>query len=163
MAIYVKIDGIEGDVTAKGYEGCFEALSVSHEVKRQVSNQVGHVINRQISKPIIDGFILTKLLDKTSPLLHIMSAYSQPKSKVTISFVKTDKNLSPYLIYTLNDSYISHYKIHAASLGSTAGAAIEHIELSPAKFESKFTPYDKTGSAGTPIGAGYDLESATTC
>ena len=162
MAIYVKIDGIEGDVTAKGYEGCFEATSLSHEVNRVVVSEPGRVENRQAGRPTIDSFRLTKSIDKTTPLLHAQSAYSQPKASATIYFVKTDSTLSAYLTYTLSDAYISHYHVNAAS-DEKQISAIEHIELNPVKFEAKYTPRDSQGNTKTPIAAGYDLETAQSC
>ena len=67
-AIYVKIPGIHGDVTTKGYEGYFEADSFSFGVEREMkeSGEKGGTADINIGVGELQECTISKSLDVTS-------------------------------------------------------------------------------------------------
>lgn len=50
MAIYIEIEGIEGNITAKGYEKMIEISSFNWSVGRDISQSAGRMANREASR-----------------------------------------------------------------------------------------------------------------
>ncbi|MBV1919124.1 MAG: type VI secretion system tube protein Hcp, partial [Pseudomonadales bacterium] len=46
MAIYLEIEGVEGNITAKGYEKMIEVSSFNWGVGRAISQNTGRMANR---------------------------------------------------------------------------------------------------------------------
>ena len=62
-----KQGAIKGSVTQKGREGTIMVIAANHEIHAPMSNTgSGAVIGKRVHKP----FIITKELDKSSPLLY---------------------------------------------------------------------------------------------
>lgn len=165
MTIYMKIDSIDGDVTAKGYEKWIELSSIHFGVQRNINTKPGKVINRESTRPAIKEFAITKHMDKTSPLLFTESCVGKAKSQVEIHICHTGDDISPYMQYTLNNVLISDYFVEYKENEdnqeqSTNDHPQENITLNFDKIEMKFTPYDEQHNAQSPIPAGYDLNTA---
>ena len=62
MAIYLEIEGIEGNITAKGYEKMIEVSSFNWGVGRAISQNAGRMANREASRPSISEITLTKVV-----------------------------------------------------------------------------------------------------
>ncbi len=160
MTTYMKIDGIDGDVTAKGHENWISLNSIDFSVKRQLSTDPGRISDRESSRPSISEITINKKMDKSSPLLFGESCVGKAKPQVTIHLCQTDSNLSPYAEITLNNVIVSGYSLATASGGYGESAPQEHISLSFDKIEVRYTPYDSQNNAQSPIPAGYDLKEA---
>ena len=152
MAIYLKIDGINGKVTAQGHEKWIDVGSVQWGVGRAISSAVGTAKDREASKPSISEVSVTKLMDESSPLIFTEACVGKAK-KVQIHLCTTGtEKLDTYMEYTLEDCMISGY-----SVSSGGDRPSESISLSFTKMEMKFIPYDDAGKPGSPIPAGYDM------
>lgn len=156
MAIYMKIDGIDGGVTAKGHEKWIELDSAQWGVGRGIAMGVGASGKREASNPTVSEVSVTKMMDKTSSLLFQEACIGKGK-KVTLHLVKTGADeLQTYMEYILEECMISGYSV------STGGdRPSESISLSFDKMTMSYTPYDNSGKAQTPVKAGYDLSTAT--
>ena len=152
MAIYLKIDGINGKVTAQGHEKWIDVGSVQWGVGRAISSSVGTAKDREASKPSISEVSVTKLMDESSPLIFTEACVGKAK-KVQIHLCTTGtEKLDTYMEYVLEDCMISGY-----SVSSGGDRPSESISLSFTKMEMKFIPYDDAGKPGSPIPAGYDM------
>lgn len=167
MAIYMKIDGIKGKVTAKGHQGAIPLNSVNYDVSRTMNTQVGSVTNREGTKPALTDLEITKVSDDSTPLLFGEATVGKTKPQVTIEFVKTGSDLSPYMVLTLSDVIFSGYSLgHNIARDKDGKVAaqdsdpLEKVKLNFAKFEVKYTPHDEENKPGTPISAGYNLKTA---
>jgi type VI secretion system secreted protein Hcp len=167
MTAYMKVTGqseLEGDITAAGLEKTTQLLSAGFSVSRSMNTCPGNVGDREGTKPSISEFEITKKVDKTSPYLARDAATGVTIAAIEIKFVNTGKDLSVYHVIRLENVLVSHYSIHHVdSLNHTAttdSKPMETITLNFTKFEITHIPHSKDHKAGSPITAGYDLETA---
>jgi len=166
-SIYMQIPGIQGNVTAEGLSGFIELESFDFNLARKMNTVPGAVTDREGSKPSISEIVITKRADKTTPLLFSEAATGTAKPQMTIKFVNTSSTLSTYLEFTLSNVMVSRYEISDnVPLPNEEGQVphkrkpLETIAFNFTKIEVKYTPYDDQHKAGSPIPAGYDLETA---
>ena len=159
MAIYMKIDGIDGHVTAKGHEKWIEIDTVNFTVNRSINTKPGNVADRETTKPALSEIMVAKLMDKSSPHIFSETCVGKAKSKVEIHFCQTGENVSPYMEYTLYNVLVSNYGVQATHKNDKTIPA-ETLNLNFDKIEMKYTPYDEKHGAQSPIPAGYDLNTA---
>jgi type VI secretion system secreted protein Hcp len=167
MTAYMKVNGnseLEGDITASGLEKTIQLLSGGFSVSRSMNTQAGNVGDREGTKPSISEFEITKKVDKTSPYFARDAATGVTIPSVEIKFVNTGKDLSVYHVVKLENVIVSGYQInYAESATKTEGSdakPTESITLNFTKFEVTSTSFGKDHKAGSPVTAGYDLETA---
>lgn len=158
MPIYLKIQGMEGDVSAKGHEKWIEVSCMNFNVSRNINTKPGAVSDRESTRPSISEIEISKTIDKTSP--HLFSEACVGKSKlVNLDICRTGETLSAYVQYTLSNAIISYYGIIISS--DTHGLQpTEKIRINFDKIEMKVIPFDAKHNPGSPIPAGYDLAGA---
>lgn len=114
MPIYMKYEGVKGDVTDAGFEGSFEILSMSWGV----SNPGG---NANLS----DLNVMMSELQGTTRLMAAC-ATGRISPRVRISFVSTGLPAREYMRYELENVLVSSYQVS----GSTgAGLPMESLSL----------------------------------
>ena len=84
---YMKVKGLrsgdlKGSVTQKGREGMIAIIGASHEILAPRDAQTGLPAGRRQHK----AFVVTKEIDRTSPMFYKMLASSEILSSVTIHF-----------------------------------------------------------------------------
>jgi type VI secretion system secreted protein Hcp len=155
MPIYMKYDGIDGDVTAEGHEKWIELGSFQWGVGRGISSPTGASADRESSAPSISEIVVTKNQDIASVKL-LDEAYHGEGKKVQIDFVKTDKGkLETYMYYKLEDTMLSGY-----SISSGGDRPTESLSLNFTKIEYKGTQMDKANKGGAAASVTYDLAKA---
>ncbi len=159
MPIYMKYGSITGDVTESGHATWIELSSFQWGVGRGVSSPTGSSEDRESSAPSVSEISVTKEFDKASVKL-LTEAYqgtgSGDAATVQIDFVRTNKGkLDVYSTFTLSNVIISGY-----SLSSAGDRPSESLSLNFVKIETKVTPMNADGSAGSPVNITYDLGQA---
>jgi len=155
MPIYMKYDGIDGDVTAEGHEKWIELNSFQWGVGRGISSPTGGSADRESSAPSISEIVVTKAQDIATTLLLDESLQGEGK-KVQIDFCKTDKGkLETYMAYKLEDAMISGY-----SISSGGDRPSESLSLNFTKIEFKGTQMDKANKGAGGASVIYDLSKA---
>jgi len=139
MPIYMKIEGIKGNVTAAGHEGWIELMSAQLGVQRRV-NTTGQSSNREASTPSVSEIVITKEVDNASTDLFRMSFVGEGK-KVTIDFVSSDQTV-PYLSIELENTLITNYSVSGHG-GAGRDAPMESLSLN-------FTKVSYTTKVTTP-------------
>jgi type VI secretion system secreted protein Hcp len=155
MAVYLKFEGIDGEVTQSQHEKWIEIHSFQFGVGRGIGTPTGSSKNRESSSASVSEIVVTKTMDSSSPKLFTESATGTKGKKVEIHFISTGDPGLTYAQYTLEDTLISGY-----SLSSGGDRPSESISLNFTKVEFKMTPYDDKNAAGTPITVSYDLATA---
>lgn len=152
MPIYMKIEGIDGDVTAEGHDKWIEVLSFHWVVSRNIGTPTGRAAERETAAPSISDVVVTKYMDKSSPHLFTEACVGKGK-KVEIHLCKTaaDK-LETYMEYTLTNALVSNYRVE-----TSGERPIESVGLNFTKVETKYIPWKPDHTADSPIPAGYDL------
>ena len=168
MSIYMQIQGIDGNVSAKGHQNWIELESAGFNTKRNLSTQPGNISNREGSRPIVSEVTITKRMDKTSPLLFNESVVGTAKPQVLIDLTTTGDSLTPYMQYTLSNVIVSGYTVNTDPATVDANGNVvkkdyptESVTLNFDKIEMKFTPFDQNHKPQSPIPSGYDLSQAT--
>jgi type VI secretion system secreted protein Hcp len=158
MPIYMKIDSINGEVTAAGYEKWIDVSSLQFGIGRAISTPVGGGSKRESGHPSISEITLSKQFDTASIDLFSWSTAGASKL-VKIDMVQTgDKDkVSAYLHFELTNTLISGY-----SMSSGGDKPSESLSLNFTKITEKYIPYDSDNKAGQPIVKGYDLTTAKT-
>lgn len=155
MPIYMKYDGIDGDVTAEGHAKWIECNSFQWGTGRGISSPTGGSSDREASAPSVSEITLTKAQDAAT--VKIIDAAFQGEGKmVTIDFCKTDAGkLEAYLTYTLTNTMISGY-----SISSGGDRPSESVSLNFTKIEVKLTPMGADNADTSPESVGYDVGKA---
>ena len=131
MAIYLHVDGLEGDVTAAGHEGWIECHSMDFGVGRSISTPTGSSQERESSAPSLSDVTIVKNMDKCTPKLFEQACVGTSKL-VKIDLVQTGEQLDTYMAYELENSLISSYSV------STGG------DSRPMENRSRATPSSAT-------------------
>jgi type VI secretion system secreted protein Hcp len=155
-AIYMKVEGIKGDVTVKGFEGYIELNSAQFGVGRGISSPTGG--GREATPPSFSEMNISKVTDGTTPALFLETVAGSGKT-VDILFTRTlgtGQEVTYYAI-TLSDVLVSGF-----SQSSGGDLPSEALSLNYSKFQMTYTPYDAKGTKGIPIRAGYDLSTGKT-
>jgi type VI secretion system secreted protein Hcp len=155
MAIYVKMDGVKGDVTAEGFPDHMEVSSLQWGVGRGIGSPLGGSKDREASAPSVSEVVLTKVMDQSSPQLLREALWGEGK-KVEIKLVKTDKDkLEIYAQYILEEALLSGY-----SVSSGGDRPTESLSLNFTKVEFNNTGMGPKNETGDPDRVQYDLAKA---
>ena len=114
-ALYLKVKGakqgdIKGDVTEKGKEGLIKTISFEHEVSSPRDAGSGQATGKRQHKPLV----ITKEIDKSSPLLMAALTKNENLPEVTLTFYRPNpKSIGTNELWytiTLKDAHISDIK-----------------------------------------------------
>ena len=146
MAIYIKYEGLEGEVSAKGYEKWVEAQTLQFGVGRGVSVGAGGGSKREASAPHLSEFVITKSMDVFDALM-LKEAIGGEAKKVEIHITQTDgkgKHIA-FQKYKLGDVLISSYSLSSSGARPMISASFsygdidsEYINIDD-KFQTKTT------------------------
>jgi len=112
-AIYMKIDGVSGDVTARGFEGFIELNSFSFGTNNEVKKfgtRGTEDINIGVGE--LSEFIIKKSLDRSSAKLAQFAINGNSPGQVEIHFVETagsEGQPVPYLQYKLDRAFVKSW------------------------------------------------------
>ena len=159
MAIFISMDKIQGDVSAKGYEHWISADSLHFHISHPVNPTIaGEVRNRVASNGEFHEMTIMKKIDAASSDLFQRACQGASIEKVIIKCLKTGKDeLLDYLEYQLSKVIISSIEKHIVEEG-----AYEKLLLSYTRIVERITPYNESGEASNPKSIGYNIESAET-
>ena len=122
MPIFLKYDGIEGDVTTTGHEKWIEVHSLQWGTGRAITMSTASGADREGSTPAVNEIGVTKDTDGASPNLLRASLGLAPADEgktVNIDFCKTDTS-KPEPVHTLNGSGLA--------VGRTLVAVLENYQ-----------------------------------
>lgn len=157
MSIYLEYEGVEGNVTADGYEKHIAVLSCQFGVGRAISMEAGNLSNREATRPSISEITLTKLADNSVTSIFKEAVTGSAGKKVTIKFVRTGADkVVEFMSYTLENCLVSSYSISADS----ENEPVENIALSFSKLMINYNDHDDSNKSGSPQRVGYDLKAA---
>jgi type VI secretion system secreted protein Hcp len=136
---FLKLDGIEGESTAKDHKGEIEVSSFSIGAS---GAQHGSGGGGGAGKVSFSSFTITKKLDKASPALFKAAAQGTHFKEATIVFRKAGKGQQEFLEYKLNSVLISSIQDGTSQKASP----IEQVTFKFAKIEETFL-----GRNGKPL------------
>ncbi len=153
MAIYLDYEGIKGNVTADGYNGHIEVISIDFNVTRNVSMEPGSLSNREVSHPRLSQVRIIKAADSSCSALFKESVSGSASKKAIIKYVHTGSDkVEEFLEHTLENCIISGYSFSANAEGQP--------QLSFSKILINYKDHDAANKTGSPQRVGYDLVMA---
>lgn len=158
MPIFMHFEGIEGNVTAKGYEKWIEVNSFQFGSGRGISTPTGGAENREASAASVSEVTITKQMDKASPKLFEQSLIGSDGKMVKIAMTRTGKELKELCTYKFEKTLVSGYSVSSGG----EGAPTESLSLNFVKFEYSYTGSDATGADAAKMKVGFDIGKATT-
>ena len=156
MAIFLMIDGITGNVTAKGYEGAIAITSLQHRFTQHVSMPIGRIQDRVRSAPEFSELILTKSMDSSTNTLLSHAFSGQVIPEVSCHITTTDDQLSATAKYRFKQVIISRYETAAGA----QGRPMETLSLHFTQIETTYLERDPTHASTSPQVTAYNLETA---
>lgn len=156
MTIYLKYDGIDGEVTESKHPKWIEVNSFQFGVGRGISSPTGGSANREASIPSVSEITVTKQLDASSIKL-VQAALAGEGKKVTIDFVTAGTGKEPvvYAQYELEGAMVSGY-----SVSSGGDRPSESLSINFTSFQYKNIGGKTDNTSGTPVFVKYNLGEA---
>lgn len=154
MSIYMEFEGIEGNVTAAGFEGNIQLESMQWGAGRALSMETGRMSNREATRPSLSEVTVTKCADKASPLIFEQSCIGKEGKQVILRIAHTSDALETYLEYTLTDCLVASYSVGA----SGDGDPIETLALSYSSLELNYIDQDNQNKNKGSTRWGYSVE-----
>ncbi len=159
MPIYMKLTGMDGSVTEKGFEKWCNVLSESHGISHTVNYDVGvGGSGGRSGKTTVQDISILKDKDTASPKLKENSILGKHIPLVEVAFVTSGTERHKTESYKLTDVIVSSYQ---TSNDGGGGAATEHLTFNAAKIEFEFIEMNKQGKPESTQRFGYDLQKAT--
>ncbi|NOT07640.1 MAG: type VI secretion system tube protein Hcp [Gemmatimonadales bacterium] len=139
--ILVKLPGIDGECTLKGYDKYVEAMSYSHGVAMSVTNTVTNS-ERTAGKPMVQDFTFTKQLDLASPVLNQKCCQGTILAEDTLVVVGRNDNgaVLPLITYTLSNVVVS-----SINVGGGGGIPSETVSLNFTKIKWEYKAQKGSG------------------
>lgn len=157
MPIFMHFEGIEGNVTAKGFEKWIEVNSFQFGAGRGISTPTGGAENREASAASVSEVTVTKSMDKASPKLFEAGLIGNEGKMVKVVMTRTGKELTELCIYKFESTLVSGY-----SVSSGGDTPTESLSLNFVKFEYSYTGSDVAGKDASKMKVGFDIGQATT-
>ena len=155
MPIFMKYDGVDGDVKAAGHEKWIMLDSCQLGVHRNIANTSGRGQNREASAPSVSEIVVTKKQDCASTGLFKASLHGEGK-KAEIHFCKTDKDkVEPYMKIELENVLISSYNVSGHG-GDGNDRPMESLSLNYTKIVYTTVQMDDKNATGKPQRADWD-------
>lgn len=158
-AIYLKLDGIKGDVTVQGYTDWIELSSLSWGSGRAISMEAGNGSNREASRPSFSEVTVHKENDVSSAYLFHEAAVGTDRrapAEIHITTLNSTGHAAAYLELLLTDPLLSQFSLS----GGADQQPRETVSISYTKFEERVIRFDN-GIPGPVNSAWYDLKTAT--
>lgn len=158
--IYMKFGTVSGEVGTKGYAGQIELNSFQWGVGRGISSPTGGSSDRQISAPSISEITITKVMDKTSPVLLQDMLDGKATPEVDIFFVNNVNSPKALHAQTYAEYVLSNVLISGYSVSSGGDRPTESLTLNFTKVQFSEFPITSAGISTTPVTTVYDLTKA---
>lgn len=151
---FLKIDEVEGESTDARHPNEIEVLSFSYNIL--VPPSTGGGGGAGASKPTLSDLVISKRLDKATPLLHQRSAQGT-HFRTAVLTLRT-AGVSGFVFYQVK---LTDVRITSISTIGVAGPdndrPVETVALGFNKIEWIYTPQAPDGSAGTPVEGSWDV------
>lgn len=152
MPIYMQIQGIDGDVTAEGFEGWFEVFSFSWGVTNHSTGVGG---GGGAGRPTFSDLSVMKPAGKGSPALFVNCASGRHFARAEVDVaMATEGSLTVFEKFLLSDCLITSYQIG----GSGGERPTESLSLNFTKIEFRQLVQNSEGVFDYQH-AGWDLRS----
>lgn len=157
---FLKIDGVEGESTVGKHEKELDIKGWSWEASQPSSTEGGGGVGA--GKVSVHGMRFNTFVSQASPTLHLACCTGKPFKTAVVTCRKAGGNEQiNYLIYTLYEVIVEHYKLEGVEAASTL--PVETFRLGFSKFECEYVTQDAQGAPAGSVKVCYDLKKMETC
>lgn len=159
MAIYLKADGVQGNVTSQGFQNqvAIEAFRFGG-IKQHVTQHTGKMKARTQGTPQFGLIALQKIADMSTLTWFGFAHSSKVIPTLELAFVTAGDSPTVYQKMVLSNALVSFFdQDHAGS----SGQPNETLVLAYESLQMTYTPRNASNSAGSPRTAGYSLSTAS--
>ncbi|QCE34407.1 type VI secretion system tube protein Hcp [Acetobacteraceae bacterium] len=159
MALYMKIDGVVGDVTEAKHKGWIELNSSNWGMKRNIRSAVGNAKNRESASAGCKEFTFKKPIDSSSPRLVSLAFTGQAQPTVQIDVTRVNQGGEAVVrSIELKNAILSSFDNPLSSLQPPMEVgSFNFTQITISDFGT-----DEKGLTGTPKRTTYDLGQAKT-
>jgi type VI secretion system secreted protein Hcp len=152
--ITLNLKGIDGESKKKGYENQIDIYDFKFGVSQSASSSEG--MGAGSAKSDCKDLVVTKLIDKSTPIIFLYSALGTPIPEATMTVRKAGGQALDYLVVTLKDVIVTN----VATGGKAEDERVrEEVSFSYAKISIQYKAQNADGTAGATIQKAYDLEA----
>ena len=152
----LELDGIKGESSDRKHKDTIEIESFSWGVSNSGVRSSGG--GGGAGKVSFSDISVTKLVDKSSPLLFKRAATGQHIKKAVLFVRKSGGDQQEYMKITLSDLIVSSFK--TAPDKSSNSVPLETVSMNFSKIEFSYSPQKADGSLAAPVVSTYDLKAA---
>lgn len=152
---YLKIEGIDGEATAKGYEKWIQVLEYRSGLRQHGGGSASGTATHSGGRADFEQFEVTKLIDKSSPKLALYCANSDTIGTVTMAVCKSSGGKQKFMEYKLSKTTIMLVAASGSS-GDKAEKPTETIRFRFDKIEWGYVQFDDNGKSQGEVKAGWD-------
>ena len=150
-AAYLKFDGIDGEVSARGHDAWINVLSISHSISRGAESSA---TARSSGMASFSDITVTKEMDKSSPKLA--EAVASGRMIPNVAFELTS-NSGTYLKYELKNVMVTSYSMS----GNASDRPMESISLNFEEIKVTYTEFSPDGKAKGNVEYSWKVEEGT--
>jgi type VI secretion system secreted protein Hcp len=148
---YLRIDGIEGESSAKGHEKAIDVLAWSWSLNQPGTHAYGGGAGS--GKVSFQDFDFVARLSTASPLLVLACATGTHHKWAELTGERSGGKTVAFVKYRLSDVLVGRVD-HA---DDEDGVPVEEFSLRYGKFEITYTTQPASGKPGTPVHFGWDV------
>ena len=156
MSIYMRIEGVKGNVTTKNYSDWIECVDLDFSgITNTINLEIGNDMDRVLHHPAFGEVSVYKHLDSSSIALFEYAHNRIAIPKVEIHSVSSSDPIFTYAKLVLNNVIVSHFSEIAGD--TLYSKPRESVAFSYTRIEKTYIPQNPDSSPGSPIVSGYDL------
>ncbi|MDX2114720.1 MAG: type VI secretion system tube protein Hcp [Planctomycetota bacterium] len=152
--MYLKLNGIDGDSTAKGYEKQIELSTYSFSVSQASNAPHTSAGSHADNRATFSDFNFGKLLDVASPTLFQYCATGKVIPDATLTLCRPNEKQTVYQVIKFKKLIVSSY---APGGSAGMGTPTESISLRFSEMTMQYTQIKDDGSEGAKPTGGWNL------
>ena len=153
---FLEVAGIAGESHDENHSDWIEVLKYHHEITHQPGGPVG-----EASRCDHADFVITKVVDRASPLLAVACCRGSVISKVKMEICRATGDKAKYMEVILSDAMISRYEPDGEAQ-SDEGLPTEQVAFRYGKIEWQYLYTDhRSGRLLGNVQGYWNLESNT--
>jgi len=153
-AMFLKVEGVDGESTDDAHDKWIEILSYSHGVS-QPATGVSGTGGQTGGRADFQDLAVTKVLDASTPDLNIKCAKGEHIPKVELELCLATGDKHTFMKYTIEDCVVTSVSPGGDSAGEVR--PLETVTFAYDKCKWEYTPIDNTGAPGSTTDRTFNL------
>ena len=156
---FLKLEGIPGESTDALHTGWIEIVSFRHDVSQPAGTATSRVGGRTGARVNVEDFVITKVIDKSTPNLNKYCCDGAHITTATIELCESGGTKICYMRWTLTDLIISSVKPSGVANEEIFARPIEEVSMNFGRIQWEYIPVDHMGKAAAALMAGWSMEA----